>query len=198
MAPRAKSEEQILASLKVASVDAPEYKRAPRPSGPRVPELPAIPGLVDEVWDSYSTGGSWKIMSVPAAFVDRLRMELQAARRYVEFQHRNDETELDIRGLTKPEIVVIDPERPEPPYAKYTKHIRKGEVGVLWRARSPEARGIRARQLAATGEITRKTRSRAEYKREWRAKRKAREAGQTTPTTQRGSSRDLVMDPFRG
>jgi hypothetical protein len=183
MASGAGSEDAFLAKVKVQTVAAPEPRRQPRTSGSQTPELPAIPGLVEQVWESYQQG-EYMILSAPPAFVERVRKELQAARRYILWQHRDDDPELDIRGLSKPEITVIDPDtlEDESPYAKYVKMIRKGEVGVLFKARPPELRGIRARRAAQEGVETRK--SRAEYKRDWRAKQKkqreARAAGTVT------------------
>lgn len=192
MAPRAMTEDQILASIKVTAVDAPVAQRQPRPSGPRVPELPAIPSLVEEVWDSYNSDGKWKIVSIPESFVDRMRQELQQARRYLEFEHRNDEVQIDIRGLTRPEMKVIDPADPALPseLERYKKYVKAGQVGLLWRARPPELRGIRAQRAAEQGIQTR-TNSRAEYKREWRKRKKLEAAARERNAGNR------VMDPFK-
>lgn len=196
MASGAWSEDGFLAKLSVEDVDPPESRRQPRPSGPRTPAEPLIPGLADQVWDSYTTG-SFKLIPCPSGMVDRVRSELMSARRYLQWEHRDD-PDLDIRGLTKSEVTVIVPADVEEddPLVEYLPKIRKGEVGVLFRARPPQMRGLRARRAKQEGEQTRQ--SRAEYKREWRARQKEQRSGATAKAT-KSSRTDMpkkVANPF--
>lgn len=134
---------------------------APRPTGrrPYEPKRPEVPGLVEAVWDSYNRG-EYKLIPVPSAHVEALRAFLLQAKNWLNWKHG-----VDIRGLEKKDIEVIDPKVITDPEIR--RMIPRGHVAVRFIAREPMNKGMRARQakLAARGEdrqaeITRSSRSR--------------------------------------
>lgn len=115
-----------------------------------------IPGLEDLVWDSY-TKGEWVVIGIQPHLVDWLKQQLLDAKNWLKYQHRDDEPKVDIRGLEKHtvQVVNVDDIQDARVRAEYRKHVKDGEVGVRFQARPPMMKGQAVVQARKRGTATR-------------------------------------------
>lgn len=155
--PAAKSDEELLASVKIARVPdpGPQIRRDYSPKGSN------IPGLNEMVWESYTKSETMVVGCPPGKdeegkpWPDRIRDELLKAKNYLNYLHRDVDPTVDVRGLEKASVQVVSEDEINGMDAKqrtiYRKAVPIGWVGIRFTARPPLMKGRRAQQARLRG-----------------------------------------------
>lgn len=147
MAPRLPAAaDEALMKVRIGVVPDP----GPQTARDYTPRGSGVPGLNDMLWQSY-TSGEWMVVSCPPGMEGKIREELLKAKNYLNHLHRDDVPKVDIRGLEKASVQLVDPDHISDARLRtaYRKIIPVGQVGVRFQARPPLMKGkavVKARE----------------------------------------------------